>query len=269
MSQAIPISLMRIKHMIPPQILQLAFMPTQQHVWNNISIDQQIVDKVVNSRVRKDCNLLGGKTIQISLTGPMLEQVVQTTSQVNSGTGSFSIYRIPPDQRDFCDITEVHRVMFPLPNAGGHATTSVKGATICAYTQELIHSRTGGGIPPTPTPELLSGDLVRLHPGGHTQIDWVLVCQVAYDEAMNSLNGSSVDAFAELCVLATKMYIYNQLIIQLDRSYVEYGMDIASVRQIIEPWSDLNEEYREKLNKFVNGNMMDLQRVGPLLKYML
>lgn len=269
MSNAIPIALTRIKHQVPPQILQIAFSPRQQHAWNNMSMEQEIVTKVINSRVRTDCNLLGGKTVQISLLGTMLELTTVTASQMNSGTGQFSIYRIPPDQRDYSDITEVHRVMYPLPNAGGHATYTSSGSSMCAFQNELINSRTGGGIPPTPTPELLAPDLVRLHPGGHNQIDWVLVCRVAYDEAFNSLNGSSIDAFAELGVLATKMYIYNNLIIQLDRGFVEYGMDIASVRQIIEPWGDLNELYQEKVSDFCNGNMMDIQRVGPLLKYMI
>lgn len=269
MSNAIPIALTRIKHMVPPEILRIAFQPKQEHVWNNISIEQQIVKDVINSRVRVDCNLLGGKTIQVSLTGSMLEPVVNTNSQVNSGTGSFSLYRVPPEQRDYCDISEVHRVMYPLPNAGGHPNPTVQGGTICAYENELINSKTGGGIPATPTPELISGDLIRLHPGGHTQIDWVLVCRVAYDEAFNGLNGSSIDAFAELCVLAVKMYVYNNLIIQLDRGFVEYGMDITSVRQIIEQWSDLNDTYIERVNKFCAGNLMDLQRIGPLIKYMI
>jgi hypothetical protein len=199
----------------------------------------------------------------------MLEPITNTFTQRNSGEGPFSIYRVPPDKRNNCDITEIHRVMWPLPNAGGFATRTPYGATICDYSNELINSRTGAGIPPTPTGEILTGDLIRLHPAGFSHIDWVVVCRVAYDESMNHLNGSSIDAFAEMCVIATKMFIYNQLIIEIDRGYVEFGMDIVSVRQIIEPWSDLNDLYREKVNKFCNGNMMDIQRIGPLLKYAL
>lgn len=269
MSNAIPIALTRVKHMIPPQILQLAFRPKQQHMWNNISVEQSITKDVINSRVRTDCNLLGGKTIQVALTGDMLEQTQMTTSHVYSGTGIYSIYRIPPDKRDYCDITEVHRIKYPNPMGGGGVVSSNQGGTICDVVREVVDSRLGGGLDATPVPELLAGDLIRLHPGGNANIVWVLVCRVAYDESFNSLNSSSIDAFAELCVLATKMYIYNQLIIDLDRGYVEYGMDIASVRQIIEPWSDLNETYREKVDDFCNGNMMDIQRIGPLLKYMV
>lgn len=269
MSNAIQVALMRIKHNIPPQILQIAFKAKQQYMWNNLSTDQEIISKVINSRVRTDCNLLGGKTIQVSLTSDMLEDVPRTASQVNSGTGPYSLYRIPPDRRDNCDITEVHRVMHPLPNAGGPSVMSSRGGTICDFRHELELSHTGGGIAPTPTAERLTGDLIRLHPGYYTYIDWLLVCRVAYDKNMNSLNMSSIDSFADLCTLATKMYIYNNLIIQLDRGYVEFGMDIVAVRQVIEPWSDLNDTYTEKVDDFCNGNMMDLQRIGPLIKYML
>jgi hypothetical protein len=270
MNDAMRVSMTRIKSQIPNQILEIAFRKKDAGPFANLSIDEQILDEVVRERVMTDCNLMGGRTTQISLAVSMWEQTVDTHSQINSGTGPFSIYRIPADRRENCDILEIHHTHYPMPYGNGVATNRIAtGGTMCAHSKNLLNSHTAGDTIQTPTAELLQGNVIRLHPGSFAHIDWVVTCRLAYDENMTNLNSSAINSFAKLCILAVKQHIYNNLIINLDAGFIQGGAEITNFRTIIEQWSDLNPEYLEELDVYFGANFMDIQRIGPLLKYMI
>lgn len=268
MYNAMRVAVERVMMQIPPQILQLAFL--RNLPYQGLSLQQRVIDEVINKRVRTDCNLVGGKTIQVTLQSNYHEPTVADLSQINSGTGIFSIYRIPPEARQFCDIVAVHHLQYPMPHGNGYGPP--RGSTmnpLCAASQELFNSHTGGGTSPTPTAEPLQGDLVRIHPGAYVHIDWVLSCRVAYDENMTNLNPSAIDTFAKLAVLATKMYIYNNLIVELDQGFIQGGAEIQSIRNIVETYSNLEEEYYQLIPEHFQANVVDIQRFGTFMKHML
>lgn len=270
MNNAIEIALKRIKTQIPRQILEVAFQKKDAGPFANLSLDQQILSEVVRGRVMDDCNLMGGRTTQISLSSSMWEKTLNTRSHINSGTGPFSIYRIPADVREGCDILEVHHVQFPMPYGNGVSTGRIQeGGTICAASANLLNSHTAGDVIQTPTAELLTGNLVRMHPGSYAHIDWVLTCRLAYDDNMTNLNSGAINSFAKLCVLATKKHVHNKLIILLDAGFIQGGAEITSFRNLIDDWKDIESEYLEELDIYFGANLMDIQRIAPILKYMI
>lgn len=270
MNDAISVALQRIKSQIPPQILEVAFRKKDAGPIVNLSIEYQILNEVIRTRVMTDCNLMGGKTTQISLSSSWWEETRATMSQINSGTGPFSIYRIPAEARENKDILEVHHIQYPMPYGNGASYGRVpSGANLCGASKNLMQSHTAGDITQTPLPELLQGNIIRLHPGSFAHINWVITCRLAYDENMTNLNSSAIDSFAKLCVLAVKQAVYNKLIITLDAGFIQGGAEITSFRNIIDQWSDIEQEYKEELNVYFGANVMDIQRIGPLMKYMI
>ena len=269
MNNAIKIALGRVKKQIPHAVLDIVFVQ-KQSAPRPITLDQSIINTIVMKIVQPDCNLVGGRPTQIALKQSWHETALQDTSYINAGIGPYSIYRVPAEARKDAPITEVTHVQYPMPYGNGESYgRSQAGGTICDASTALLNSHTGGGLSPTPTAELLQGDLVRLHPGGYAHIDWVLNCKVGYDENMTNLNTSAIQSFARLVVTATKQYIYNSLIIDLDRGFIEGGAEVTSIKNIVEPWVDLEEGYQEELKTYFGANMLDVTTAAILLKHML
>jgi hypothetical protein len=67
------------------------------------------------------------------------------------------------------------------------------------------------------------------------------------DRNMNNINPRSYIPFSRLCELAVKAYIYNTLIVSLDKGYIHTGHDLGMVKQIITSYEGANLEYEEYL----------------------
>ena len=271
MNNAIKHALSSIKKQIPPAILDLVFKQKFAKARRSpITLDQSIINEVILKNVQPDCNLVGGRPTQIALQQSWHEEALMDTSYINSGTGPYSIYRIPAEARRDAPITEVTHIQYPMPYGNGESYgRSQAGGTICDANQALLDSHTAGGLSPTPTVELLQGDLIRLHPGGYAHLDWVLNCKVGYDENMTNLNSSAIRSFGRLCILATKQVIYRELIVDMDRGFIEGGAEVTSIKGIVEQWADLEEQYQEELKTYFGANVLDVQTAAIFLKHML
>ena len=268
MHNAIDVALKRIMHQIPPEILNLAF-ASGNPMYGGSSIHASIISNVIKGRVLSDCNLVGGRTISITLDSSWVEPTVRNDSEYYAGVGTNSIYRIPAHARDNADIVQVHHVGQPMPFNGGMQIQDARSASICGYLNDLKSTWNGGGMGGSPIPEVLQGDLIRLHPGHMSHIPWVLVCRIAYDGDFNNLNIGAINKLGNLAVIATKMYVHTTTIVKLDRGYISGGAEIGIIREIISGWGDLEELYQEHLLKFTGSNALDIQRVAPLLKNMI
>ncbi len=274
MHNAIDIGIRRIEQFIPNSILQSALANSE---YVNFGLRNAIQDDIITDVVMSDCNLGGGKTLHIPL---LLEYHEPLSDEL------YGVYRIPIEVTGGREIVEVHRLLHNPRNhksfyshSGGlnPFTMGMNSDPYCMYKQavpmamhDMVASKTGiGDHIDTPSVELLQGGLIRLHPGPRTHIDWLLTCRVAYDSNMTNLNSEGIDKFADVCLVAAKIFCYNKLIIKLDIGAIQLGSEIGSIKDIISDWSDLGEEYREKVNYFHKANSLDLQRIGSLIQYMV
>lgn len=274
MHNAIDVGIRRILQFIPESILQTALANSE---FIGYGIRNAIQDDIIADKVFFDCNLGGGKTVNIPL---LIEYHEALTDEL------YTTYRIPLSVTGGREIIEVHRVLhnprnhrsfYSRPGGLNPASTGAKTEPYCMYKQsvpramnDMVASKTGlGDHVPTPHVELLQGGIIRLLPGPRTHIDWLLTCRVAYDKSMTNLNSEGVNKFADVCVLAAKIFCYNKLIIKLDIGAIQLGSEIGAIKDIISDWSDLGEEYREKINFFHKANSLDLQRIGGLIPFMV
>ena len=243
MNNAIDLALTTITNEIPPDVLIYAFSQrtAEEATW---SVQQMVLDKVIQDRVLKDLNVHGGKLKHIVLLPKYREHLRMDVHDAYMHTGPFSLYRIPPEERE------------GLPNLN-------------TLGQAVLDSHTFASSPPKPNVELLSGDLVKLWPAQHSIIIWVMSCSIAYDKDFTNLNNSSLETFEELCLEATKAWIYNQTIITLDRGYVEAGYEIGELKRTIDTYSDSRQRYRELRDQMAGAMGLDPVRTYELLGYIL
>lgn len=270
MNNAIDISLSQIYNTIPRELLELAFRDPSDPASRYAQLHEVIINKVINGRILKDCNVFGGKPKLITLQLSFMEPGTITQTEQIMGLGSYCLYRIPPEEREHVPITEVASCHYPgYMNVwpGHHPYAS--GSSLVNMAQDVLQSHTFSNAPPTPIPELLAGDLVRLNPPQHHHLDWVVNCRLGYDQQFSNLNVSAIRPLAQVAEHATKAYIYNKLIIQLDKAYIVGGAEMGSVLRIVEGYADSEARYIELLDQFSGSTKLDPMTMRTILQYAL
>ncbi len=257
MVNAMDLALTEIHFSIPYKLLELTF--KNPNFGYQISIDEAIMTQVIRARVLKHCNLVGGKYKEIILRPDFWVPTQPEKAALVQNIGQFSIYRIPPEERDFLPIVDVSEIEWPgvqngygMPYAGYYSGNSLGNAA-----RKMLDAQTFRSTPPKPTVELLSGDLIRLNPSQHSNIQWVLNCRLEYDKDAINMNQAAAKVFAKLCVAAVKSYIYRQLIVTIDQAFIETGYEISVIKSLVEEYKDAEEKFEELLEEFAGAAKYD------------
>ena len=270
---AIEHSLRRVFHTIPPEILDVTFKPRQR----GMTIDACIHEDVIMDRVLPDINVSRGKACKIVLNPDWIENVQVTDQFLFATTSSNSVYRIPPEARENSRIIEVISVNLPRANfiaSTSYPFTNNTGSnSVMDYASAALDVQTMTTAASLPTPILISGNQVELMPASITSlatIHWILDCRIAYDDELTNLNKSAYGPLADLIECAVKAYIYNSLVLKVDKAQLEAGMEFGRFREIIDSYSENNtDKYQEKLLNFRGGATLDPQNMRKILYHML
>lgn len=188
-----------------------------------------------------DCNLIGGAYSLVSLEG---------LSPTYADTYSM-VYEIPAERTQFRDIVSVLSIGY-LPYAGAYNDMS---PGIGMVSPQSMNALTGaiqrvadsvGGIPPISNAyvELIGPRAVLLRDQARVTSSYILRCMLANDEQLNNLNPRYWITFSKLCVLAVQAYIYNELYIKIDQSYLVGGQELGSVKEYVSNLSEANLNYQ-------------------------
>jgi len=262
--------LSHVYHNIPREILQEAFIPKNDD--NSLSLDTYIEQIVITQRVLLDCNLFAGKKKRLLLQHDFLEKVKTPKVYSTLAAGYTGVYRIPPEEREYRDIAYVIELLYPFSASGyNHITippTNAYGMSATSKTMDVLNSHTYGNVANPPRPILLAGDLIKLDPPQLTHIDWILVCALKYDKEFTSLNNDAIYPLSELVLCATKSYIYNTLILKIDKAYITQGQELGRFREIIERYESEHEKYKELLDKFRGTATLDREIISDMVAMM-
>ena len=238
---AITKSLEDIRYNIPLEVLNIAFKAGNRNSWSAtpISLEERITASVIRSRVLVDCNLVGGIEKVINLAK------AQVTYVYNLDT----LYKIPKVLTDNKSITSV--LSFIPGTLNADAISSIGYGT----TNELVNAgnRIGDAIGANypqveANMEIIGDNLVVVKYSVFPSVPGSLRVTVGNDENLENISPRSYINFSKLVTLATKAYIYNKLLIELDRGYLLGGQELTTVTNYVESLSDSNELYLEYLN---------------------
>jgi hypothetical protein len=240
-----------IKFRIPRQILDTVFIKRDQQ-WRQtpVSIDEHVLNEVIRPRVLVDCNLVGGAELYVPLDGIPYENFDMFTT----------VYRIPKSKTQNRSIMSVLSVSFSDPSRStsyGNAAFANNSAMLRAGNQVMDAM---GSVPITSTAsvQLIGENVVMVKDNSIIPSNSFLRCIVAHDENMSHLQLKSYRHFSELCVLATKAYIYNEYIIDLDMGQLVGGVNIGRFKDIVDGYADADELYRTYLTeKFEKVSFMN------------
>lgn len=247
-------ALRTIYHNIPVEILNLCFQPEE----NRVSLDDLIHERVIVDRVMHDLNVVAGKITQILLTPQMIKPAHMPNPGIYGMSQAHAIYTIPPELREYKNIASVISIRYPyvqydgvtVPSmySGSYSSQNNVGSLAC----QVLDSYTFASATPMPTPINLMGHQIKLIPISFATAQnsqWILNCRLAYDEEFSNLNNQAFMSFAELCLCATKAYIWTKLRIQIESEVTMSGQAFGVIKEIVDSYADQQDKYIELRNQ--------------------
>lgn len=243
----ITVALDRVKFEIPHEVLRYTFSPTRYDPAKNglvrdyntgISTDTVIRRQVIDARVLVDLDLSSGVEIFVPLNNAEVERVDNWTM----------IYRIPKDLTQGRSITEVYGVGYGQGHALGHTgVVSEDRSAVLEAVQGVIQSNIPWTQLQTAYCTLVADNTVMVTNMARIPGIAYLRCLVSHDPNLQNIPSSFADPFTELVILATKAFIYNRAIIELDEGAIRGGASLGRIREIVDSYADANTMYKEHL----------------------
>lgn len=243
-----------VRNQIPYEVLYAAMTyGDDMQLINLSSLDDKVMNKVIRPRVMLAANVVGGIEHVIPLSG-----IRPTFSEQ-----FYTVYQVPPDLIMDKQIVSVLSLShMPLSSyaqingiAGGLSPT-VYGSGNNRFSQSAVvnvSNRISNAVNPVVTMstahlELVSRNTIAVYAHFQSLGQFGVRVVLENDEQMNNIQPRSYGSFATLCVLATKAYIYNKLIVAMNSGYLSGGQELGTFKMIIDGYSEAQEQYQLYLN---------------------
>lgn len=256
------------KFTIPSEILNIVFMSEDNNFTNElISLDERILAKVIRPRVLIDMNLVGGEHIKIDLDGVPRIEIDRFSS----------IFSVPQGRIMNKTIMTVMSIGFIKngPYGGGSYSTNnifrTGGSSLTSAGAKIADASTNIPNVSTATAELVGHNKIIIYDRLGVRGVYEVTCVVGNEENLNNIAYRSIPAFSKLVGFAVKSFIYNTMLIKLDKGYLYGGQDLSSIKEIIDSYSEAEENYNVFLNetwrKIASMNQAD--RIKNFIKLQL
>lgn len=248
---AINKALNEIKFNIPPEILNIAFMEYAGINTNKIiTLDEMIITKVIKPRCMVDCNLMQGIEMKIDL------------NQCNVYRTETYEYLIDVPKA----VTQGKSILVPLELICnvmyGNYYGSCSANNILSTGSLAYNNLANASVIQSSKLELIGENNILVHDQSIIILNGILRARIEYDSNMSNLLPSSYINFGKLCILAVKAYIYNYLKVKLDKGYLYGGHELGVINEIIDSYSDANEQYYEFLTDVMRKTLYMTQSMN-------
>lgn len=226
-----------VRNRIPTEILNIAFMTKIALIPGKVTtLDEQIKSIICRDIVLQDCNIVRG----VSYTIPVDKCNQYNISYHNNQ--NHLIIEVPYSLTDNREILSALGLTYAPKQTGFSGNELVNLASMA---MNNISSNVGGVT--TSNVEIIGPNTVMVHEnilggiGGHLRIT------IENDPNFRNINNRAANAFSKLVLLATKGFIYNELVLELDKGYIYGGHDLSKIVEIVDRWENAWEEYDEYL----------------------
>jgi len=223
MSSNVNFILRKITRGIPKGILDLAFL--RRHPLGGIpeSVEFRIRREIIDNWVLPDCDFKAGVEKVISISGLPMTTI-----------DGRMLVTIPYKKTFGRSITSV------LSISDGYSTTDggVNGLA------EVIAGLLPMNIPSS-NDVVLEGNNTISIPDGYSFGNPHIRCILTNDAGFANISPRSMNVVAELCVLATKAYIYNHLVLHVAENAIINGIPVSKFAEILDRYADMDELYEE------------------------
>lgn len=238
-----------LNHGIPKEILELAFIKNEYNGFNTfVNLEKEIENKIIKEIVLPDCNIYGGTEVLIDTS----------RCQIIKESATERTIKVPLEFTNGKKFNSISNVCFyayggNFSNSGGAAGLVSNGYNnpIISLTSQLLSSVDNIIKPSSAKCDLLIRDnnVIRMYDTSMLNSNiYYIRATLEYDQKLADLPISTYDSFYKLFELCTKSYVYNKLIITLDKGYIQGGYEIGIIKDIISEYRDAKDSYLDYLN---------------------
>lgn len=272
----ITVAIQRVKNEIPRDLLNQAFTarrydPLRKDRYADnitaVSIDELIRVAVIEGRVAIDLNLLSGSEVLL----PLILADAELVDRYNA------VYRFGKNATAGRTITNVYEVTYgyannsSVGNYGGYGAYNSRSSQLLSVGRDILNAAAGTTPSSTAYVQIIAHNTVLINDVNPIHAYGAMRCMLSNDPNFSNLRPAYYRDFGELVVLATKAYIYNQLVIDLDEGQLRGGLPLGRIREIVDQYADANQMYNElvdtKWQKI--GLMNDQEQMRKVLKLSL
>lgn len=230
---------------IPRQILEYCFAPTRSRFKGRVnSIEQEIRSKVIDARVMADVNLNGGTMMWVPIN-PSASEAIDLNTWV------CKIDSVLLQNRS---ITEVYEVTWGGGGGAGYNGMSgyapYTGHSLNRSLNSLVNAAANNGGMSTSDVTLIGYNTIRVGLNQVAGRGMMLRCRVSDDDQLSSLRPGIMPYFNKLVLYATRSYLYNNFVIEVDENLLQGGQTLGSFRDILSNYADAEEMYQDALVKW-------------------
>lgn len=234
-----------IQFNIPPEILKTIFTQDDFYLCSTpVSMETRIREQVIDARVLVDMDIVGGTEVYIPLGPPVISEYIDQFTVM---------YQIPDELTQNRPIRQVYSMHFGIL---GYSTASLvaHGATTTLGNEMRKVLDNAMRTPPAATSyvNLINHNTFIVK---YTYLPYTSAfarCRLGNDEALSFIRSQSIPKFAELCVWATKAYIYNKMRVRIDQAFLSGGQELGAYKDAILDWAEAEERYQETLKVWKN-----------------
>ena len=233
-----------VRRKIPRQVLEIAFLGdigrANRHGQN---IEWYIRNRVIDNWVRPDCDLLGAYEDNIPLANAEVasDSQYRVTARISKeATGGRSIVSA-------LALNYIYNVPGGMVNNGWQGNSfnmmNKGNSPVLNTASRILRSASPAPITGSASVQLVAENTVLITDFIGDVRSCSLTCRLSHDPEMTVIQPGAVKPFNQLVLLATKAYIYNETVIDMDEAYLYNGMELSRVREIIDSYSDSAELY--------------------------
>lgn len=235
---------------IPDYLLELAFANPNGNLignWGNqyaqSTIQQGIRERIIHGVLLPRCDVQGGVTELIDLTGSRIEYLGQGMQLVNVPdflTGGRKIISIPEIYQGAINASSGILSVLGSMNSCGVGTIN-----------DSLNSMINGMLPNRDIPQtftnitMLGNNAFVIHGAPSGLFSLTAKAILSYDAGLSTINPRVYDTFGDLAILQTKNFIWKTCRYRVDEAVVRSGVPIDSIRDDISEYRDANTQYEE------------------------
>ena len=234
---AVEYSLSYILETVDETVLELALREKHRTINNIITLEEKIRTQIIISKVLRDVKLLSGIRKSIPLDKCRLKQMEDTFDYV---------IEVPNTVLSGRDIVSASTITLSGPNTKN--VTSGNG--ILDAGSRILDSYASSPVIEVSRLELIGKNIILATVEGYEPhlTSGYLECNLASGNNMSHIHPRSYRDFAKLCRKAAQSVIYTKLYSKLDEGYVKGGHNISRIKDIVDSFSDAEEQYDELLD---------------------
>jgi hypothetical protein len=130
------------------------------------------------------------------------------------------------------------------PESGGFFSTGFNaGPPLTNVANRVANSVAPTGILSNAHIEIIGYNTVVIYAHYRVLTNFGLRVLLENDSNLNNIQPRNYKTISKLCILATKAYIYNKLIIHVNSGYLVSGQELGIFKSLVESYSDANQDY--------------------------